>query len=94
MKHSRKILFGSKQNKKMKVSDRAIKRVMDFQMWFSKFHYTFKTQGSKCLGRAKNEKQKAMDISYNFCEPADLRDKYFSHEHHDLIVGKDYRGIF
>ena len=52
-----------------------------------------KTQGFKCLGRAKNEKQKAMDIAYNFCEPAGLRDKYFSHEHHDLIVGKNYRGI-
>lgn len=52
-----------------------------------------KAQGFKCLGRAKNEKQKAMDSAYNFCEPASLRDKYFSHEHHDLIVGKDYRGI-
>ncbi len=50
-------------------------------------------QGFKCLGRTKNEKQKAMDSAYNFCEPASLRDKYFSHEHHDLIVGKYYRGI-
>ena len=52
-----------------------------------------KTQGSKCLGRAKNEKQKAIDIACNLCEPTGLRDKYFSQEHHDLIVGKDYRGI-
>ena len=77
----------------MRVSYQMINQVADLKIWFATSHYTFKIKGSKYLGRIKNEKQKAMDVACNICKWADLDDKDFPHEHHDLIVGKDYRVI-
>jgi hypothetical protein len=77
----------------MKVPYQMINQVVDLKIWFPTSHYTFKIQGFQYLGRVKNEKQKAMDVACNFCKSADLDDKDSPHEHHDLIVGKDYRVI-
>ena len=38
-------------------------------------------------------KQKAIKIFYGLYEPMDFRDKDSSHEHHDLIVGKNDQEI-